>query len=83
MRRTMPWSRRGRNLDAVGVAVLVLEHSCQVDLRRVGDADGDASIRACAKRDSNHEAQRKRARHLSVRNVPPKSPHSTETTFGR
>ncbi len=65
-------ARRGRNLDAVRVAVLMLEHRGEVDRRRVAaDADGVE----CARRiggGNNHEAQRNNGR---------KAPDQTQSQF--
>ena len=48
---------RCRNLDAVGIAVLMLEHGGQVDRRHVAaDADGVDGPRRRGR--NNHEAQR-------------------------
>ena len=49
---------RGGDLDAVGVAALMIEHRGEVDRRRVAaDADGvDGARRRCGGK--NHEAQR-------------------------
>ncbi len=52
-------ARRGRNLDAVGVAALMIEHGGEIDRRRVtADADGVDGARRRRGR-NNHEAQRK------------------------
>ena len=51
-------ARRGRDLDAVGVAVLMIEHRGEVDRRRVAaDADGVDGARR-RRGGNNHEAQR-------------------------
>src|SRR3954462_6301311 len=51
-------SRRGRNLDAVGLATLVVEDGGEIDGRRVAaDADCVDSVRRWRDR-NNHEAQR-------------------------
>ena len=53
-------ARRGRNLDAVGVAALMIEHRGEIDRRRVtADADGVNGARR-RRGGNNHEAQRKR-----------------------
>ena len=52
---------RGRDLDAVGVAALMIEHAGEVDRGRVA-ADADGVERARRRRGGkNHEAQRERA----------------------
>ena len=52
-------ARRGRNLDAIGLAALMIEHRGQIDRRRV-TADADCVNRARRRRGrNNHEAQRK------------------------
>ena len=51
-------SRRGRNLDAVGFAALVVEDCGEIDGRRVtADADRVNGVRRWRDR-NNHEAQR-------------------------
>ena len=51
-------SRRGRNLDAVGFAALVVEDGGEIDGRRVtADADCVNGVRRWRDR-NNHEAQR-------------------------
>ena len=51
-------SRRGRNLDAVGFAALVVEDGGEIDGRRVAaDADRVNGVRRWRDR-NNHEAQR-------------------------
>src|SRR3954452_10228874 len=51
---------RGGNLDAVGVAALMVEHRGEVDRRRVA-ADADSVDGARWRRErNNHEAQRER-----------------------
>ena len=53
---------RGRNLDAVGVAALMVEHRGEVDGRRVtADADSVDGARRLRRR-NNHEAQRNERR---------------------
>jgi hypothetical protein len=52
---------RGGDLDAVGVAALMIEHRGEVDRRRV-TADADGVDRARGRRGgNNHEAQREAA----------------------
>jgi hypothetical protein len=49
---------RGRDLDAIGIAALMIEHCGEVDRRRVtADADGVDRARRRS-RSKNHEAQR-------------------------
>jgi hypothetical protein len=51
-------ARRGRNLDAVGVAALMIQHRGEVDRRRV-TADADGVDGRCRWRGGkHHEAQR-------------------------
>src|SRR5260370_38858415 len=51
---------RGRDLDAVGFAALVVEHGGEIDRRRVtADADGVNRVRL-RRSGNNHEAQHQR-----------------------
>ena len=62
-------SRRRRNLDAVGLAALMVEYCGEIDGRRVtADADSVNGVRRRRRR-NNHEAQRNQRRHLIRRNV--------------
>ncbi len=52
-------SRRGGNLDAIGLAALMIEYGGQIDRGRVAaDADRVNGVRR-RRRGNNHEAQRK------------------------